>query len=348
MSGYQQDLLNGLPENVFILGAQREILQANKQAERKFGTGFIGSDLVQIIRNPQCLEAIGAVMGGKPQAEAVFSTEHPLSATYQMVATSLGEGNEDGARCLVVIKDISDKREVEQMRTDFVANVSHELRSPLTAVTGFIETLRTSAKGDVEASERFLDLMDQETQRMVRLIADLLSLSKVQASKSLRPDGTVKIDGVVSRVITLLGDVAAKSGNTITFNVQVTPPEIAGSEDELTQVFQNLIENAIKYSRHPSVITIDLTLVEKPAGFLGQAVRIDICDEGNGIGPEHIHRLTERFYRVDTHRSRNMGGTGLGLAIVKHIINRHRGRLLIKSELGKGSVFSVVLPVQGG
>ena len=230
------------------------------------------------------------------------------------------------------------------MRSDFVANVSHELRSPLTALTGFIETLGGAARDDAEARDRFLAIMAGEAARMDRLIGDLLSLSKVEADERVRPTGAVDLRAVVARVVAMLAPKASEAGKSIAFSPAAAETIVPGDEDQLVQVFQNLLENAVKYSRQGTPVSVDMTVQANVPGFSGHVVRVEVADSGEGIAPEHLPRITERFYRVDTGRSRAMGGTGLGLAIVKHIVSRHRGRLTVRSTLGQGSRFTVQLP----
>ena len=336
--------LNALQEAVFILDVDRAILFENRVAEDLFGKGFIGRDFVQAIRHPECMRIIERVLGGEKSGETVMTIDYPGRAVFNVLVSDIS--TDDQQKILVSLKDMSDLREAEQMRSDFVANVSHELRSPLTALAGFTETLRGPAKDDEVARERFLDLMNREALRMTRLIADLLSLSKVEANLRIRPNGQTDITAIIQRIETTLSQQAVKEKKTIKINVTCQNTIVTGHEDELVQVFQNLIENAIKYGAPDTVVMIDISEQENIAGISGLAMRIDICDQGNGIAKEHIARLTERFYRVDTHRSRDKGGTGLGLAIVKHIVNRHRGRLHIDSKVGVGSTFRVYLPIK--
>ena len=231
------------------------------------------------------------------------------------------------------------------MRSEFVANVSHELRSPLTALNGFIETLKGAARDDEEARERFLDIMEREANRMNRLIGDLLSLSKVEADARIRPQEQIDLTLVIKQAITVLEPLAQRENIELRLSIADDFKNlISGDPDQLQQVFVNLVENAIKYGKAGGVVTIAITGKDRAAGVRGPAIQVDISDQGAGIKSEHIPRLTERFYRVDKGRSREKGGTGLGLAIVKHILARHRGRLNVTSEPGKGSTFTVVLP----
>jgi len=228
------------------------------------------------------------------------------------------------------------------MRRDFVANVSHELRTPLTALLGFIETLRNAAQDDPAARDRFLAIMEREAGRMNRLIRDLLHLSRVEAQERVRPTERVDLAAVIASAVAALRPQADGLGVRIAVDAGKGPWVVTADPDQMAQVFTNLIENAVKYGGSGGEVTVALRHDALPAG---PAVRADVADRGEGIDPLHIPRLTERFYRVDGHRSREKGGTGLGLAIVKHIVNRHRGRMKIDSARGKGSTFSVILPL---
>jgi two-component system phosphate regulon sensor histidine kinase PhoR len=231
------------------------------------------------------------------------------------------------------------------MRRDFVANVSHELRTPLTTLSGFIETLQGPAREDEAARKRFLGIMSKEAARMNRLVDDLLSLSRVESDERMRPIEQVELNTLLqSCIITMAAPAKSEKVDITLQGDESSEYFIQGDEDQLRQVFNNLLENAIKYGGANGRITVGIELVDHDATLRGPAICLCVCDTGPGIDPLHIPRLTERFYRVDSHRSRAVGGTGLGLAIVKHIVNRHRGRLAIASTLGEGTAFSVLLP----
>jgi two-component system phosphate regulon sensor histidine kinase PhoR len=238
---------------------------------------------------------------------------------------------------VLLLHDLTVVKRSEQMRADFVANASHELRTPLAAVTGFIETLRGHAKDDAAAREQFLEIMATETARMRRLINDLLSLTRIEMNEHVKPEGRIDLEGVVRQAAAALKPLAAQDGITVTVQAEPDLPPVIGEQDELVQLFQNLVHNAIKYGREKGQVDV---AIGQSGGQLFAAVR----DDGEGIAQNAIPRLTERFYRVDVKRSRERGGTGLGLAIVKHIISRHQGRLSIESKLGEGSIFTVFLP----
>jgi two-component system phosphate regulon sensor histidine kinase PhoR len=239
--------------------------------------------------------------------------------------------------------DLTPLRRVEEMRADFVANASHELRTPLAALSGFIETLQGPAKNDSVAREKFLAIMQAQANRMARLIDDLLSLSRIELNAHLRPDKEVDLLGIVRQVVDGLQMLARDREVEVKIVAPASGMRVRGDRDELLRVFENLVENAFKYAASGKRIEITFAHAETVAG--AREARVAVRDFGPGIAPEHLPRLTERFYRVDVAESRALGGTGLGLALVKHILNRHGGRLTVESTLGQGATFSVVLPL---
>ena len=346
-------ILNGFRDAAFLLDAQRRVLAGNAAGEAMFGAVSPGRDFVWHVRQPDCLRLIDEVRGGEARVQGIVSLSAPVRGVFQVTAAQIDPAaGANAPRIVVSFADVSHIREAEQMRSDFVANVSHELRSPLTALTGFIETLRGPARNDTATMDRFLAMMESEAQRMARLIVDLLSLSKVEDRERVRPRKVINLAAVVSRVVTNLTHQAQKDDVTIELNCpaqaegQPVPFTVPGDEDELTQVFQNLIENAIKYGGSGKRVVVTVAHLPIAAGMPNGAVKVSVRDKGPGIERTHHARLTERFYRVDTGRSRDMGGTGLGLAIVKHILQRHRGRLSLESAPGEGSDFSVLLPFE--
>jgi two-component system phosphate regulon sensor histidine kinase PhoR len=235
---------------------------------------------------------------------------------------------------------------LEKMRADFVANASHELRTPLASLIGFIETLRGPAADDPAAQQRFLTIMDEQAQRMQRVIADLLSLSRIEMSEHQPPDTAIALPPLLARIAAAMAPMIAAAGTKIALEVPADLPAVAADADQLTQVFSNLLDNAIKYGKRGGSIKFTAGLASGNPRFEPGGVVITVADDGQGIAREHIPRLTERFYRVDKGRSRAVGGTGLGLAIVKHVVNRHRGRLFIDSAEGAGTTFTVWLPAR--
>jgi two-component system, OmpR family, phosphate regulon sensor histidine kinase PhoR len=329
-------LLSGLPLPAMLLQRDERILASNPQAQALLGEGTTGRHPAMAVRAPAVLEAISAVarQGGVQEARMVLRSEGP-ERVFQVTVSAQGKG-----LVLCVFRDVSEAEMAGAMRRDFVANVSHELRTPLTALMGFIETLKHAARDDPKARDMFLGIMEHEAGRMNRLVRDLLHLSRVEADERVRPRDPVELRALMESVISSLRGVAERSGSEV--RLTGDPVTLPGDHDQLTQVFTNLIENALKYGAPGQVVQVSLA---PEFTTRGQAIRVDVVDQGEGIDAVHLPRLTERFYRVDSHRSREMGGTGLGLAIVKHIVSRHRGWLRIESTPGEGSRFSVILPL---
>jgi two-component system phosphate regulon sensor histidine kinase PhoR len=288
------------------------------------------------VRTPAVLEALTSVARGGGVREARMTLRREGQEQLLQVTVS-GQGL---GLVLLVFRDVTEEEKAGAMRRDFVANVSHELRTPLTALMGFIETLKHAAKDDPKAREMFLGIMEHEAGRMNRLVRDLLQLSRVEAEERVRPKDEVELRSLLDGVISSLSGLAEREGDRVELTGDAFT--VPGDGDQLVQVFTNLIENALKYGKTGQVVRVTLAPEDT---VRGPAVRVEVADEGEGIDPVHLPRLTERFYRVDSHRSREMGGTGLGLAIVKHIVSRHRGFLRIESEPGEGSRFSVILPL---
>ncbi|MEJ6394430.1 ATP-binding protein [Gymnodinialimonas sp. 2305UL16-5] len=339
-----QSVIEAVPDPMLHLGPSGEIARANTAATQMFGTWIVGRSHDAVIRQPGLLSRIEAMQAGEGASEGRFERSDQSGVTqFKVRLTSLVDTG-----LLLHFTDITHLREAEEMRRDFVANVSHELRTPLTAVLGFIETLRGPARNDPEAQARFLGIMEDEARRMNRLVSDLLSLSRVESEERVRPNEDVDLHAVLQGVIAALRPGAEDAGNSLVLEcgdcLGDGTSRIWGDRDQVMQVFLNLCENAMKYGGPDKPVRIFMAR-EMGTGLLkGPVLRVDVTDEGEGIDSLHLPRLTERFYRIDTHRSREMGGTGLGLAIVKHIVNRHRGRLRITSEIGRGTTFSVQLP----
>lgn len=336
-------VIDAVPDPMLLIGPEGTIDHANPAAIAMLGEWIIGRNHGTALRQPALLSRIEAVQQGAPAAEArIERTEHSGVTEYKVRIARLQD--QDGA-LLLHFTDITHLREAEEMRRDFIANVSHELRTPLTSVMGFIETLRGPARNDPDAQTRFLGIMEEEARRMNRLISDLLSLSKVEAAERLRPNEQIDLAALLGSVIAALRPRADEAGNTLELIHDAAPTLVQGDRDQLMQVFLNLAENALKYGGPGKPVTITLSRGQGGGAALGDVVTVDVVDAGPGISSLHLPRLTERFYRVDAGRSREMGGTGLGLAIVKHIVNRHRGRLKITSLEGQGSTFTVQFPV---
>jgi two-component system phosphate regulon sensor histidine kinase PhoR len=326
-------LLDQLPIPVMLLDDDERVQFVNYSMRDVLGPGLDRKRASSVLRNPDVLAAIAQARRGI-STNVPFSLPVPIERHFQAYVARISVTPPVTA---VLLHDLTVVRRSEQMRADFIANVSHELRTPLAAVSGFIETLRGHARQDEVAREQFLDIMGVEAARMRRLIEDLLSLTRIEMNEHVRPEGRIGLDGVVRQAAAALKPLAAQDGITVTVESQPALPQVVGDHDELVQLFQNLIHNAIKYGRDHG--RVEVTLSRQDA-----LVAVAVRDDGEGIAPNAIPRLTERFYRVDVKRSRERGGTGLGLAIVKHIVNRHQGRLSIESKLGVGSTFTVLLP----
>jgi two-component system phosphate regulon sensor histidine kinase PhoR len=339
-----QAVLAALPDPMILLDERRRVVRANEAANELFGSEFVGRDLASRLRHPAVLAAVDAVLRGEGERIVEFALGLPVERQLSARIAPLGTHVAAGA-VILTLHDLTASKRSEQMRADFVANASHELRTPLATLLGFIETLQGPARDDRQARDRFLGIMHEQASRMARLIDDLLSLSRIEMNEHVLPTGRANLRHVIGSVAATLELRAKARGMQIVLRLPDELPEIVGEADELAQVFQNLLDNAIKYGREGSAIEVTARIDRRGSGpsFVAIAVR----DRGEGIRREHLPRLTERFYRVDTARSRAMGGTGLGLAIVKHIVNRHRGRLEIASELGDGSVFTVSLRLAG-
>jgi two-component system phosphate regulon sensor histidine kinase PhoR len=318
---------------------------SNPAAQNLFGGDFVDRNLAAAIRNPAVLAAATAVLGGEGGRAVEFTSAVPTERHLRARIEPLSPRPADGTAAILTINDLTGAKRTEQMRSDFVANASHELRTPLATLLGFIETLRGPARDDPEAQARFLSIMLDQTTRMTRLVDDLLSLSRIEMNEHQPPTGRVNLELLLGSIAdTLTLRVKARDMRIVLDFPDELPPVI-GDPEELAQLFQNLIDNAVKYGRSGTPITVTAEAVDRTSAGIASAVAVSVRDEGEGIAQEHIPRLTERFYRIDAARSRAVGGTGLGLAIVKHIIGRHRGLLDIESELGKGSCFTVSLPV---
>jgi two-component system phosphate regulon sensor histidine kinase PhoR len=306
------------------------------------GIGAERKHVSSLLRTPSVLEALMRTSATGEAGSVEFSFRVPVERHYQAYTSRVGTSP---IVTTLLLHDLTSIKRAEQMRVDFVANASHELRTPLAAVSGFIETLRGPAKDDTQAREKFLDIMRVEASRMRRLIEDLLSLTRIELNEHVLPSGETSLESVVREASAALMPLAQTDDITVSIDVAEGLPMVVGERDELIQLFQNLIHNAIKYGRDQGQVSITLRQTAAPGRRGTDAmVAATVRDDGEGIPPEAIPRLTERFYRVDVKRSRERGGTGLGLAIVKHIVNRHHGRLQIESRLGEGSTFTIFLP----
>ncbi len=336
-------ILEALPQPLVLLGSDERLIAANAAAVALLGPGILGRNYVTVLRQPALLDTVeGTLRHHQATTTRYTVTSTARETVWKVLAAPVGAEGVQGV--LLSFEDVTDLEQAGQMRRDFVANVSHELRTPLTALLGFIETLKGAARDDAAARDRFLTIMEREAERMNRLVRDLLHLSRVEAEERVRPTERVDVAQLVGSTLTALKPMARAAGVELEVTGEAGPLPVAADADQLTQVFHNLIENAVKYGGSGGRVSVHLTREPRDPGLRGPAVRIDVIDRGEGIDAIHLPRLTERFYRVDSHRSREKGGTGLGLAIVKHIVNRHRGRFRIESTRGEGSRFTVFLP----
>ncbi|ACP23945.1 two component sensor histidine kinase protein, phosphate regulon sensor PhoR [Sinorhizobium fredii NGR234] len=328
--------LNALDMPVLVIGADETVLFQNTAAEKAFGTIPPESYLSARVRSPGILDMVRETIATGKVNQIEHSERLPSDAVYvvRVAPADIGGETLGGRVFLLTYRDISQTRRIDRMRSDFVANASHELRTPLASLRGFIETLAGPARNDLKAQEKFFGIMHEQVTRMSRLVDDLLSLSRLELKSHIAPEDAVDLVPLLGHVRDSLQPLASDLDVTISLEVPEEPVFVQGDRDELIEVFENLIENACKYGQEGKKVDVRLT------GSGGQA-EVTVTDHGPGIPAEHVPRITERFYRVNVEASRSKKGTGLGLAIVKHILTRHRARLLIHSEVGKGTVFTV-------
>ena len=323
---------------VMVLSGDASVLYQNRAAEKAFGEAAIGAHISARLRSPGILDMVSETIATNAPNQIEHSERLPSERVYivRSAPVEFDEQQPADERFFVLsFRDISEVRRIDRMRSDFVANASHELRTPLASLRGFIETIQGPAKNDGKAQERFLGIMLDQATRMSRLVDDLLSLSRLELKSHIAPDQKVDLVPLLGHVRDSLAPLANDVGVEIVLHLPLGKAEVLGDRDELVQVFENLMENACKYGQEGK--TVDVFLKNAP----GEPVEVTVVDKGPGIPAEHVPRLTERFYRVSIEDSRSKKGTGLGLAIVKHILTRHRARLIVKSEVGKGTSFTV-------
>ena len=325
-------LIEGLTEAAIIVRGAT-VVMSNRAARNLLGVAIENVDVRQVLPHPALIERLvrGRVTGHEEVEAAGFGGAR---RTWLVRISPLGEGD-----LLVRLIDRSEARAAEQMRVDFVANASHELRTPLSTLIGYTETLRErTSELDGDTQERFLSIVHDEARRMQRVVEDLISLSRIEAEKFTTPTEAVDLEQLIEVSVESARRMADERKSELVTVIAPDLPAIAADASQILQVLDNLITNALRYGEPGTPVTVSATLED-------EMVHVSVTDRGEGIAPEHVKRLTERFYRVDTSRSRSLGGTGLGLSIVKHIVERHRGRLTIESEVGKGTAVHVLLPV---
>ena len=344
-TGFGQALLRMIPAPLIVISATGRTTYANPAALEILPRYVEGQHFSQLIRAPAFVEAIGQVIADGQDKSFTFTTMQDREQYFEARVLRLPSGSEFGTenQIVVQIEDRTRDKLAAQTRSDFIANASHELRTPLASVIGYIETLQGHAKGDEEAQERFLGIMQTQAERMQRLVDDLMSLSRIEMNAHVRPAEVLDFNKVALEVSSALLPLARNEGMQIECTVppDATAQAIHGDHDQLCQVMSNIIDNAIRYGVEGQSVRV---FIAEPSSTYPGQVGISVADDGPGIPREHIHRLTERFYRVNVNTSRARGGTGLGLAIVKHILNRHGGALEIDSTLGEGAVFTIWLP----
>ncbi|TGD98406.1 ATP-binding protein [Methylobacterium nonmethylotrophicum] len=347
--GLAEALLANIPDPVILIDRRALVIEANDAARALLPSLRPRHPLSFSLRDPDVLDGIETVLRTGEPLKTQYSPRVPTERTFevQIGAMQGGEAGRAGPNVVLFLRDLTSAQRLETMRVDFVANASHELRTPLASLLGFIETLQGPARDDARARERFLGIMRVQALRMTRLIDDLLSLSRIELRAHVAPTEVVDVGPLARQIADALGVLARERGVAITLDAEPGPQRILGDRDEILRVIENLVENAVKYGGDGGRVEIRLARIPAEESRPPQ-VEIAVRDEGPGIAPEHLPRLTERFYRVDAASSRQQGGTGLGLAIVKHILNRHRGRLVIESTPGEGATFRALIPAHGG
>ncbi len=342
-------LMAAIDVPAFMLDDSDRVLCHSTRALDFFPNLTVGQQLLQVIRHPGLIETVqlarqeNITRSGELADRTGFGRRMTVTVVPLRIVLARPDANDEKTAVLLVqFRDLSEQDRLSQLRSDFIANASHELRTPLASLKGFIETLQGSASGDAAARTRFLGIMEAQAARMARILDDLLSLSRIEMRAHLVPKDKVDVAAIALAAVHGLEPIATDAGIELSLQGTSQPVYVRGDRDELEQVFQNLIENAIKYGRHGGHVQITIQRRERSNNSLGW-IAVEVADDGPGIAETHLPRLTERFYRVDTATSRERGGTGLGLAIVKHILNRHRGELEIASTVGIGSKFTVVL-----
>ncbi|KAA2237443.1 ATP-binding protein [Salinarimonas soli] len=335
-------VLARIPDPVILLDPGAHVVEANDAARALLPNLRPGVPLSFALRDPGVLDGVEQALRAGAVVRAEYVERVSPERAFEVQIGPMAGAGEAARGVLLFFRDLTAARRLEHMRVDFIANASHELRTPLASLLGFIETLQGPARNDAAARERFLEIMRQQARRMTRLIDDLLSLSRIELRAHVPPETPVDMGDIVRQMIDTLAPLAAENGAEIALAIAEGPFALRGDRDELLRVVENLVENAIKYGASGGRIAVDLRRDDRGRILLA------VADSGPGIAPEHLPRLTERFYRVDTATSRAKGGTGLGLAIVKHILNRHGGHLAIRSRPGEGAAFTVTLPPLSG
>ena len=343
-------LVDTLPDLLIMTDTQLRIVSTNRAARAIFGQNLSGRLLKDVVGSDVLVNGAVAVLEDLKGRVVEFRLMEPEPSDYRAILEHFPVASSGGISLVITLNDVTELKRVEKMRADFVANASHEIRTPLASIVGFIETLQGPAKDDEKARDQFLGVMGEQARRMTSLVSDLLSLSKIEMNAHSVPVGRVDMLRIGRSEKENFAWMAKQKGMEISIHQGEEVPEVRGDENELRQVVHNLVGNAIKYGHENTEISISVRMtaaLPNDPNFvqLHRAVVLSVRDQGDGIAREHLPRLTERFYRVDSARTRRIGGTGLGLAIVKHILNRHRAVLTIDSTVGEGSTFSIYMPI---
>ena len=324
-----QSLLDAL-DSPHILIDGRRLVAINRAAAQLLGTPNEGADVSLVLRHPRALELIDQGAGGAAELRGIGRTEQEWRVDVRTLHDRLK---------LVRLDDLSAARAAERIRTDFVANASHELRTPLASIIGYAETLSDEGELPEEMRVRFGASIEHEGKRMLRLVDELMSLSRISADRYVAPSGVVRLAAVIEQAVIDHRDMASRCNGQVDVSIEPDADPVVGDRSQLAQVVANLLSNALRYGCRDGRGEVAIRVARA-----GAMVRLTVTDRGEGIAPEHLPRLTERFYRVDPARSRDGGGTGLGLAIVKHIVERHRGTMHIRSRVGEGTQVDIQLP----
>ncbi len=343
----QQRLMEVLPDPLLQVNPKGRVVYANRAAVEWLGGELLERPLSRIIRDPDVLGAVTTALDADLASQLTIAEPRARGRSFQVEVLPMRIAGEP-PRALLVLRERTSEHLSQRMISDFVANASHEIRTPLTTVRGLIETLRGPARDDPAVSERFLATMAAEAERMNRLVDELMTLSRVELMERDRPRRPVDVAELVDAVRSAQEARAVAAGVTLVVDVEPDLPTLPGDPDQLHQVLANLVDNALKYGAGGGRVELRARRHDTAPPRAGRlaglaAVALEVVDHGEGVPPEAVPRLTERFFRVDTSRSRRLGGTGLGLAIVKHIVSRHRGHLAVDSVLGEGSRFTVFL-----
>lgn len=340
-------IFDTLPDLILMLDNGTRIIRTNNIANTIFGHHIYRKPISYIIDNKALRDAINDIKQSDISHKRLeIYLDSPIDRHYLISIERFPVVSENfGVELIIVMHDITDSKQTERMLADFVANASHEIRTPLTSIIGFIEILQTVGKDDPDAIEKFLGIMATKAEHMSTLVTELLTLSTLEGKVNALLENKMDISHLVDDVYNKMKWDAHQKNINIKLNIDDDIPEVVGDYGELRQVCVNLLNNAIKYSTEDTIIEIKAGISDNtPFNSMQRAIFFQINDQGEGIAPEHIERLTERFYRIDRARSRSVGGSGLGLAIVKSILQRHHARIHIASKVGKGSKFTVYLP----